>query len=446
MRRLFYVRVLRDVRMARAAGRTILLCFNHKKVRDLHVLAVGADPDTKVDALREELRHLYRTSAIAVPFDSCLAILLLYVVRDSAPLSVRAGWASLIIAALVARLWRARRWRRRQPNGAESMLREHRRFLVLCALFAVAWGVGSAIFLISLEPYRQGMVLIVLAAVLIGPIATMATTPNAFYVHVLALFGPPLVYLVAADDEHTMELALLLTVLLAAGSAVYFWNSNRLSAAIRLKKEADTLAGTLSEANQTLAVLNEYLQRVSSLDGLTGVANRWQLDETLNREWVRALRSGRPLAYLMVDIDHFKRYNDYYGHTRGDDCLRQVAERLGRVARRPADLVGRYGGEEFALLLPETDVEDAARLAAELLHQFEVDAIPNESSPIAGRVTVSVGVASVVPDPSLGRRDLQTSADAALYRAKAAGRNRVEVAENATAPPSNKVPGDGVVE
>ncbi|TCK18903.1 response regulator receiver modulated diguanylate cyclase [Thiogranum longum] len=178
--------------------------------------------------------------------------------------------------------------------------------------------------------------------------------------------------------------------------------------------------------NHELAHSNQELQRLSSLDGLTGVANRRQFDETLDQEWQRAQRTDMPLSLIFADIDFFKRYNDHYGHQAGDDTLKKVAGALSMTVHRPADLVSRYGGEEFVMVLPDTTLEGAVTVAEKVLDSIKALNIPHENTDQHDRVTLSIGVATLSP----GDRDkpdrLVEAADKALYRAKEAGRNRVE--------------------
>jgi len=181
----------------------------------------------------------------------------------------------------------------------------------------------------------------------------------------------------------------------------------------------------LEEANEHLAAAVETLHRISTQDGLTGVANRRHFDETLALEWRRAARSRSLLSLLMLDIDYFKAFNDAAGHQAGDECLRRVAQALRDHLHRAADLVSRYGGEEFAILLPETDAESARAVAESIREHIESLDIAHPAAPL-GHVTVSIGLASVIP-PRDGSNagDFIRCADAALYDAKRSGRNRV---------------------
>ncbi|MDD3518491.1 MAG: diguanylate cyclase [Chromatiales bacterium] len=175
----------------------------------------------------------------------------------------------------------------------------------------------------------------------------------------------------------------------------------------------------------TLKAQSDLLRSLAFVDGLTGVANRRRFDEALETEWRGCRRGHLPLALLMVDIDHFKRYNDRYGHQAGDECLRIVARTLKQGFGRARDLVARYGGEEFACLMPGSDLAGARTKAEELRQAIERCAIPHAASPVADVVTLSVGVAALTPNGENTPSDLVAAADAALYSAKSEGRNRV---------------------
>ncbi|HEY1773983.1 MAG TPA: GAF domain-containing protein [Gammaproteobacteria bacterium] len=181
----------------------------------------------------------------------------------------------------------------------------------------------------------------------------------------------------------------------------------------------------LADANDKLKRANLELHRISSYDALTGVPNRRRLDEVLAHEWRWAQRTGRPLTLMLADLDHFKALNDTHGHLRGDECLRLVAQALADGLMRPADFVARYGGEEFALVLPDLGAEQAQSYAESLRTRVEALRLAHGSSPVSGHVTLSLGVASLVASGGRPHSELVAAADAALYAAKRAGRNRV---------------------
>jgi diguanylate cyclase (GGDEF)-like protein len=184
----------------------------------------------------------------------------------------------------------------------------------------------------------------------------------------------------------------------------------------------------------TLKAQSDFLRSLAFIDGLTGLANRRRFDEALVAEWRHCRRRGVQLALLMIDIDHFKRYNDHYGHLAGDACLRRVAAALRACLGRAHDLVARYGGEEFACLIPECDAETALARAGEIRTALKLLAIPHATSPTADRVTLSIGVACFCPGADDEPERLVTAADAALYEAKSRGRDRVELSPAGHAP------------
>jgi diguanylate cyclase (GGDEF)-like protein len=197
----------------------------------------------------------------------------------------------------------------------------------------------------------------------------------------------------------------------------------------RVRERTSILEARNKELNATRIQLqdaNSQLLKLVSIDGLTGIANRRHFDEVLTREVRRCLRERQPLSLILCDIDGFKRYNDSYGHARGDDTLKRVAQAVEKTFRRAGDLAARYGGEEFAIVLPGIEARRAWLFADRLRRNIWRLTIPNAVSPVADRVTISAGVATALPDRIYGIEELIQAADTALYRAKGNGRNRVE--------------------
>ncbi|HKQ82032.1 MAG TPA: GGDEF domain-containing protein [Steroidobacteraceae bacterium] len=184
-----------------------------------------------------------------------------------------------------------------------------------------------------------------------------------------------------------------------------------------------TVCYTLERANRTNYLESCLLIEVASRDGLTGINNRRTFDEHMNKIWQQALRDRASLALMLLDIDHFKAYNDYYGHQAGDECLKQVAWTLMRCARRPLDVTARYGGEEFAVVLYDARRGHVEEVARQIQTAIEALNVPHAASPSIKRVTVSIGAACVDPAPERSHFGFIQLADEALYEAKGRGRN-----------------------
>lgn len=221
--------------------------------------------------------------------------------------------------------------------------------------------------------------------------------------------------------EHWVASAALAAALLALSALVFHL--------VRLTRRLRASERKLLEIREQLEASNAVLQQRSTVDGLTGVANRRVFDETLACEWARAMRGGHSIAVILADIDHFKRHNDQYGHQAGDECLRAVARTLAATVKRTGDLVARYGGEEFAVILPNADGKGATAVAERLRVAVEQIRLAHVGSVTGRDVTISLGVAATVPVRGASPRSLIEAADAALYQAKAVGRNQVIVAQ-----------------
>lgn len=169
----------------------------------------------------------------------------------------------------------------------------------------------------------------------------------------------------------------------------------------------------------------DILENLSTIDALTGLANRRRFDEYFNSEWKRSTREGTLLSMIMIDIDFFKLYNDNFGHATGDECLKQVTKCLDDIVNRPADLLARYGGEEFVCILPKTDIHGTIRIGEMMRDLVEKLNIPHQHSIITDHVTISLGAATLLPKDTISSDVLLEAADKCLYQAKAGGRNQI---------------------
>jgi len=244
----------------------------------------------------------------------------------------------------------------------------------------------------------------------------------------------PIIMVSALNDEARIEKAFL------AGAIDYISKPvkklelrARVRSVMKLKKEIDyrkEKERELERLNNSLEKANKELLRLSTVDGLTGIYNRRYFDLIIEKEWKRGLREKQKISIILADIDYFKLYNDNYGHLEGDNCLRIIACKLQEVIKRPADLLARYGGEEFVILLPNTDQKGAYKIAKDLQKKVRSLCINHNFSNVGNVVTLSIGVATAVPDIDSKYQNLIEHADKAMYIAKSNGRNQIVISDN----------------
>lgn len=289
---------------------------------------------------------------------------------------------------------------------------------IFCATFSVV-----AMAIVTRPPFDQifvtGLVLVE-----IGMVVLRLRFSESVLVSVLI----PLLYVPAMVFKHQSFEQLVAESYIVEGGGVLC-----LVACFALERNArqDYLHRRMLDIRyEDLQSVNDYLEQIAMNDALTGIANRRHFDHHLREEWGRAQRNQYSLALLMIDIDYFKQYNDFYGHLSGDQCLKRIATVLHGFARRPGDLVARYGGEEFAVVLPGADLQDARSLAEQICAAVRQEKVIHAGSQIATVVTASVGVASCIPQENEAVEALIDQADEALYDAKRQGRNRVCIAKS----------------
>jgi diguanylate cyclase (GGDEF)-like protein len=326
-------------------------------------------------------------------------------------------------------------------------------YIIGAAISGCMWG-GIGVYFIHVSPLYIAAIMILLAGYLvIGSAATYAVFLSVYLSFTLPMITPVIFYQLIQQDMAARTYGILLIIFYAfsiysvlknrkketAFIAYQYDNQsllhnlqNEQTEAARLNQELELDLAKLRQAEEQLKQekdkaeeLAERLLAISSQDGLTGIANRRHFDDFLAKEWNRAVRSRKPLSLILCDIDHFKAYNDFYGHQEGDKCLFRIAHTLDQYARRSGDLAARYGGEEFAIILPETSLGNATEIAEQVRSAIKDIAIPHAASDTDNIVTVSFGVATVVPRRSQHSRMLVALADKALYEAKQMGRNRI---------------------
>jgi diguanylate cyclase len=255
----------------------------------------------------------------------------------------------------------------------------------------------------------------------------ISPTLKAFYMNLIGLFFISIVFALYIEDIKTLLHVLMLHYIIsliggffAYHLSIYIDNSN---AAVR---ELNHSLIKLQESEQKLNTANEFLNRLSYLDGLTGIGNRRNFDEVLNKEWSNLQKTKSPLTLLMFDIDYFKKYNDTYGHLAGDQCLQIITSALkDLMANNPYNTFCRYGGEEFAIILTKTKLDKGIAIAELIQKKVQSLKIAHRSSEISDIITISIGIATIIPSSETQPKDLIHLADTCLYTSKTKGRNTI---------------------
>lgn len=346
-------------------------------------------------------------------FAASLFILLRWTEQDN-NLLLLLVWYGSIFAMNVTRWLYGQNFLPSQHYSPEELQAFGQRYLIYSTLISALWGV-SGFILFSSEPITQAVHVLLLAGAIVAAIPVLALSSFALYVQIGAVLLPIILnlLLLGAYVQQTLALAtVLLGVLLAMAS-----------------RSITSLLNDLHKAQI-------QVQEQAHTDPVTQISNRRYFDSTFKTEWRRAARESKPLSLLMIDVDHFKRYNDRHGHQAGDQCLQIIAQCIKAVARRASDVVARHGGEEFVILLPDTTPEDAALLAERVRKSVEAQRVPHSDGAIPRIVTVSIGVSSCTPNAPYEPHNvpetmviypamLLNAADRALYRAKRNGRNQI---------------------
>lgn len=362
--------------------------------------------------------QLYTHASFSLPCLALLAISWSLLFHDYLPAREALGWLGLVFLLLLGRWWHLR-WR--QPRLTELPLPVLERELFIgVTITSIIWALGVLLYMDRLpDTYRAAMMMLT-SLILTGSAIMLFGSRRTLYGAVLPL-GFAMLFELSDGNEQER----IVSCMLAGYLFVFLPTLLR-----RLRRDqVASLYHSFSNADLVaeLKVVSEHLKLTSRLDGLTGIANRAHLDDTLARAWRRCHRARAPLSLVLVDVDYFKQFNDHYGHQLGDQCLQQVASLLAEVLRREDDLAARYGGEEFALLLPCTTLQGAMQIAEQVQTALRTLGIPHHKSRVSGRVSCSFGVATLVPDQHNSIAELIQKADAALYQAKHNGRDRIEV-------------------
>ncbi|MGB5198904.1 MAG: diguanylate cyclase [Sedimenticolaceae bacterium] len=326
-------------------------------------------------------------------------------------------WLLLIIVVSAARFFSLRAFRD-VVKGAKFNQDTWRRYFVFGACAAgLVWG-AAGVLLFHPESFpHQVFLAFVLGGMVAGAIPLLSSVKHAYPCFAIPVVLPISIQMLAVGDRVHLIMGLMTVIfgvaMLASSAQVrrIFAESNRLRHQLSSSMEA-----------------GQALEKLARLDALTGIPNRRLFEEELEKEWARAERDNSSLSVITADIDHFKEYNDRYGHPAGDRCLKKVAKTMEGALLRPADTVARIGGEEFAFLLPQTTLSGAKSVAQLMSKHIIALNLPHEGAPATGQVTLSFGVASSDQSSIISAAELLRASDMALYDAKRHGRNQISIA------------------
>jgi diguanylate cyclase (GGDEF)-like protein len=381
------------------------------------------DPGILVPLIVQSFRQL----PIALIVNLAVGFILAAVLWSAVSTPVLLAWSGLLIAVTGARYLSLQAFRNASPRSESDHAFWTKYFLAGACAAGVVWGLSGILLFHPTSFPHQVVLAFVLGGMVAGAVPLLSSVRHAYWCFAIPVVVPISIRMMWVGDQIHLVMGLMVVIfglaMLATSAQVH-----------RLYRDSEKLRRELFSSIEVEQAL-EYLVR---LDSLTGIPNRRLFEEELSKEWARAKRDHAPLSLIMVDIDHFKEYNDHYGHPAGDLCLVEVAQTMHHALSRPGDVVARIGGEEFAFLLPQTDLSGAIAVAEQVRERVLTLNLAHDASPVAGHVTLSFGVASSELASVASPAELIRTADIALYEAKRRGRNQI-VAAQKTAPDLDRV-------
>jgi len=379
----------------------------------------------------EQIKLLYSCSIYRPALHIISAIVVILIVLDSVPLAYITAWVLTLAALNIYRIIDISRTQK-IIDKIDNWRPLHKRFVLFAASLGLIYGLSFTFIFTQLTLINQIYILCLVSTLVPAGIVSFASDRYSFYAYFYSLCIPLLVHILLMAKPPYINIGICAILFITIIRQLFLWNHNVIKNSIQLKLKNDELLESLQKTNI-------QLQQQNIIDDLTKIANRRHFDETLEKEWLRAKRLRTSLALLMIDIDFFKQYNDTFGHLKGDECLKQIATVLNNNLNRPGDFVARYGGEEFCILIPETDL-DGAIIFAEKVHSAIIELkIDNPGSEVSKYLTISIGIAAIVPKHDDSYMDLVYTSDKALYKAKADGRNIIRTKETLERNPKPKL-------
>lgn len=380
---------------------------------------------------KELIKHLYAGSKFRPCLHFVSLLIVVSILYGNVPNNYIIGWA-LTLATLNIFRFLDISHTQRLLNEISNYKQLKNRFSTSAILLGLTYGLGIAYVFPDLSQTSQLYILCLVTTLVPAGIVSFASDKQTFFGYFYSLCLPIVAQLLLMLSVPHLNIAICSLIFVAISHKLFIWNYDFLIYATELRLTNDMLVVSLQESNTRL-------QQQNIKDDLTGIANRRHLDDVLEKEWLRAKRGRTSLAMLMIDIDNFKQFNDTFGHLNGDECLIKVANTIENNLFRSGDFAARFGGEEFCVLMPETDLEGAIASAEKISSNILELKIENPSSEVSKYLTISIGVAAVIPSNDESHMDLIYTSDKALYKAKQDGRNIIRSMETLKKNPKPKL-------
>jgi diguanylate cyclase (GGDEF)-like protein len=369
-------------------------------------------PDSGI--LDPQIDQSLRQLPISLIVNLVNGLIVVAVLWDAASAPVLLIWLLLLVAVTATRFLTMRAFRKASPDARRDHPAWTRYFVAGACASGVVWGAAGVLLFHPASFPHQVFLTFVLGGMIAGAVPLLSAVGHAYWLFAIPAVVPISIRMLSVGDPMHLIMGLMIGLfgiaMLSTSSRVH-----------RLYHDLENLRRDLLSSTE----LSHLLEHMVRVDPLTQIPNRLLFEEELKREWGRAERDHETLALIIGDIDHFKEYNDHYGHPAGDKCLVTVAQAMQRALSRSSDVVARIGGEEFAFLLPRTNLSGAMSVAEQMRAKILAMKLPHEASPVGKQVTLSFGVASSNDATVSSPADLVRVSDLALYEAKRRGRNQI---------------------
>lgn len=373
----------------------------------------------------EQVKILYENAPSVIPINAIIAAILGLFLMPVLPLDKIIAWWSVMAAVCMVRYIHVM-YTLKHANWSTGAYAYHLSFAFYTLLTGGTWAAAFFLFAFIVPDVYLIFIIFALGGMAVGAIGSMSTSKLCFFAYLLPMILPPAIVFMFDGNALGFAMSGMLIIYIMSISLTFLQGYSRTIKTIVTQIENEDLVEHLKVSNEELAAANQKIMTLSNTDSLTQIANRRQLDAALKTEWARAIRSRTPLCFIMLDIDFFKPYNDTFGHIQGDECLQKIAVVLRSAMKRTGDIVARYGGEEFAIILPDTELTGAYTLIQEVQDEINKLQITAANTSVSPYVTISAGIACMLPNPEDDISQLIAAADTELYNAKEQGRNRIE--------------------